>query len=1525
MNKNHQKTRTRKYKMIITCGIFFSTILIVLLGIKAFGKEVGEKVENTYILSTTTGASEGDNVLYIGIKYKDVSDTVRTEYVLMDQDLNVGYEIASKTGNLANDDQKQAKDNLDYKVKSYNTQIPFRMYSYNTFLFETPSSIKEIIELEVFTTGKGEWDCQDLRIYKVNTLHGINCIGSLSDDYFIEFDGNLVAEMQTKKEYYSFSWTNDRLFKIVSETKEDYSLNTNISDEQREYHSSEQSNYYMQLEFSDIYGAGIESFINYVGEDKRTISEMQLPEALYMRMRYLDIHGDTIELEVPVVLSSLLYLFDNGIQPDDQIAGYAQQGDLLTWELRLPNMTKVVESEIRYTADKSRGTNLGIEEIGTNTLREHRKTSIAKDTGDAIDILRLSIYEEANVVLKPSLSGAGIVIECSGQPFEEFHATAKEGVNIKPEKVEGFNLEPFTGNHTEALENQYMITIDTADNAQAGTVASLNIEFKYMSLEGKQVTTNVYSIKEYASDYYGYWPTKDEATFGKTAYVLGVSSGQSLKFNVHIEDVDYFTGAMISMEDNINDDWQMKGIKIEKVQEIDKRRVTWEDKIVDDMQTNRVYTREYAGESILNLKKDALIQKGNRKDISFVSQSVVDGAEDLWDETKYAMSYEEALQDFGFADTRITYEIIVNVEDEAVTESGNGDCGSENQFYFQLIFENGTSGYVLANQQLSADGFRTGYEEAFSISVNKDYGEVVGIRIIPEDIAEESDISDKLNINSIRINKTSNDAVNTQWIIEQVGWIEIAYKDEGATNSLLGLQGRTEAEIVRTFQVDYSAYSINLLFCLSTGVYQQGIQFEGELTADLDYFNGQGEKVTKSVDVVKEIARYANKQPNYEMVTDENGSMSKTTNSMSDPSYMFRGNHIDRFVVSLEDVTKLYSMTLKAKTKEGVVTTWDVKSLSASIITSNGGELTFNENDEYERSNDVQGVCIHTSTREPAYSVMLPEKTLEELNIYFTENNIEINGEEIGWESSISRNPTSKNDTLNLYVYMNEEAGDIKDYDMRAGIRYTNIFGATYQVSAESLLRNNDNQSFYFMGLNASNMAAMNQLFLEAEGGSETKAYVDHALIQRVRNGVVIENYRMDYLGTNVIYQTSRMPTTNIKEKSEQNILLQLNNNIQKQGLRPEDRDVAVAITYTSSISQEEKEYRSPYIYFTDQDINDIKSGQLIELKFNETYVKEITGIEVLSTGGIDLTIDRAIAMSYQINDSGEKIMEDYIGFGTMLKVSRTAQKMIPTVTEVTGSGAIIPIHFELKTAKAASDVESGTNSPIKMKLGYMSTSGESKEMIIQDIQMRIDSDGNFATDGTATLRLLVDDFKNARYIEFVPYDDNPDNQANWTLESMIVDINFGDTIERINRSVNQTINEEAPYIINLANIRLNAEVKTFNTANDTYTIKRTDSGECKILAENGQDIIITPSLTGSIKGYKVKVEKVSSAGATADADSIMRREGEQLILSPPVNLGVELVTYRVTLYSEEVESLRVEMDISLEPQVDPNTDNESI
>ena len=167
------------------------------------------------------------------------------------------------------------------------------------------------------------------------------------------------------------------------------------------------------------------------------------------------------------------------------------------------------------------------------------------------------------------------------------------------------------------------------------------------------------------------------------------------------------------------------------------------------------------------------------------------------------------------------------------------------------------SRYVLANQQLSGDGFRPG-SQSFKIRLNQNLGDVVAINIIPDNIVNENfDPTDKLNIESIDVSKDSLGGLACTWCFKNIGWIDFPYTDSGAKKTTTGAQGHTASQLAKNFLVSTKQYSVNLQFVITVGNIRGDItDFNGSLKGCLNYIDINGVERKQEFDIVEAIYQY---------------------------------------------------------------------------------------------------------------------------------------------------------------------------------------------------------------------------------------------------------------------------------------------------------------------------------------------------------------------------------------------------------------------------------------------------------------------------------------------------------------------------------------------------------------------------------------------------------------------------------------------------------------------------------------------
>ena len=200
-------------------------------------------------------------------------------------------------------------------------------------------------------------------------------------------------------------------------------------------------------------------------------------------------------------------------------------------------------------------------------------------------------------------------------------------------------------------------------------------------------------------------------------------------------------------------------------------------------------------------------KKGQNDDDEDIDEDDTDDELYDWDKISQSMTKKESGLGLDFAKVRREYAVVASV----ASTGANEECGSKEKFYFQLLFENGSSGVVLANTQLPADGFRTGTDEVFFIRTNRDYGELQSVRIIPMPVGEGT--FDKLKLDNITVSETDATGISEKWMIEDIGWIGSEGADYNAESEK---EDRTIADISNVYGVTGQGTTVNLLVCLAT-------------------------------------------------------------------------------------------------------------------------------------------------------------------------------------------------------------------------------------------------------------------------------------------------------------------------------------------------------------------------------------------------------------------------------------------------------------------------------------------------------------------------------------------------------------------------------------------------------------------------------------------------------------------------------------------------------------------------------------
>ncbi|MBR0311692.1 MAG: hypothetical protein IJQ98_04765 [Oscillospiraceae bacterium] len=858
---------------------------------------------------------------------------------------------------------------------------------------------------------------------------------------------------------------------------------------------------------------------------------------------------------------------------------------------------------------------------------------------------------------------------------------------------------------------------------------------------------------------------------------------------------------------------------------------------------------------------------------SEVERSSVD-----WNRLKYNMSYAEAMQDLAFRRTRGTYTVDVNVASDA-NNYGSDDCGSKNQFYFQLVFEDGCSGVVLANQALEADGFRAGTTERFTITTTKDFGELQSIRIIPEDMSSDSDKYDKLKIDSIYVRRATTGQTRPLWKIMDVGWIGIDYRDEGAAETLSGAAKRTMEEIAHTYSVSESTVSVNVQISITTAPYIAGDggmlpQFRGELSAVLRYRDTNG--ITRKVqidDVVRLMYEFNNQTPRYAETVSRMDGTTSIGNAVSDPAYMFRANRTDRFEIGLDGLERILSITFQPTAESGVQTKWNVSDVSVYLI-HGAGRRMLNAQSEYYMSyqddEQLEMVAWDTSSTNPKHTadLFVTGSKTRGFEVEFGASKITLDNETTR-ASQLSELPLSDNDTLNVVLFPDEQNNDwaAELYDMKLIAQYS-MAGrdALMQASVRQMnhvVMEDGTKAFVWEGLNVNGLNALYSLSAKAD--RDGACAISGGYAQLVRGGFVYQTYSLGYVA-NLDLGMDIPLSAYTGERQE--VRLQLGADMTEQRLATGKNDVAVSFTYRTD-GPISREYQSPRILLSKQGFNVLKPGEIIDLSFAQGRVSEITGMTIQTVGTASIAAEGAFATDIVTNAKGETIN----GRWSFLPGAGERGSMIGMyrAEDADGRGKVDILTLQFTTAAGQENKGGGMNAAVAMTVGYYDGYGAMQTRTIPDIRPYIQDGGAFLANATTTVQMMVSDIADLRYVELTPAQEETGTTA-WNLTRITA--KFGDDGHELERTVTPPLEANVTYHYNLASILVGASVERSVTQagadgelHAVIVTEETKDGALSVLLTSGESIRVTPKLTGSTQGVAVTLHGLNAAsGAMGSA-----------------------------------------------------------
>lgn len=1405
------------------------------------GRKAIEAPENTYVLTAATGARAGDGVLYFALRYKDTAGGSRNAYIFPGIDaasrsaallkhFAKDVDISATYGKTALQEIRYAETEVVEKQLG--------AWTVQDFAFQTEAEVASVESIDVYMN-KGQWTVQGLSLYRMTRYKGYEEFGLVSGRKFLDFEGYLIADLVKKTPGSSLpltAGTQDTVIRLGGSDSLFFDVKVYEDQSSTRSFASAGSLYSFRMDFADQMGAGLETFLNYSG---RTLdSDNGIVEDITMEIQYRDTHGWTRKATLPMMLST--YIQARKAEPDSTILGLAQRGDTIAFQGYLPEFAGLLGQVVISTGNLARESLAagGISVSNATSKMNESQRGLAKDD---LRIAGVSIYRGGCMPYTMSgtdsdgatLKGATLEYLFEGNdPIYYYTTTAVGGQLVSANGVARLGLKTYAAGAPliagSQLKDKFLVTLSTSSVARAGTRGDVSLQLFYTTQDGDSGRTQVYQVRESAEEFMGKWPATDGTSFIAKS---GLGDGESISFVVEAQDVKEFTGAEIGHSGN--DEWEMENLSIDYLESYSHRRAFlvngnsrgthfW---MMRNMMKARVYDLRASTSTFRDEKGNQVDSNGSKKGdkvqlrdekgnpiydssghpvyvdqnetragdyqtsgrqlfdgdktyrITFGDGIVSDVREMDYSEVRYSMSWEQTGMNWGFFKSRKTYEIAVSVATDDDHDLGNGDAGSVNHFYFQLIFKTGKSGFVLANQQLAGDGFRSGRTEYFNISVNRNYGDVKAIRIIPEDMSNDSTPFDKLNIAKITVSEQTNGGSYLSYTFDNVGWIDIAYREEGEQGSSRGQRARTVKELAREFRTPVKSRAVKLLCEVNTlsweGKYNQ---FVGSVWATLDYIDTKNVPKTVVFDVVSQMASYMNsKAKAMEVATNPNQQVVKAAGqgSISDPEWMFRAGKTDRFFIpAISDLKSVKQITFAAQTKNNESAYLNFGKVSMSQVLADGPmQLTANE----EKIRNIKSKRLCVSVEPESITHFCKMGILEDMQtIQFSENEVVWTSEE--WATPVARIPETQDDTVNIYVYPTSANGGNYYYrtlpetpyrvddsvSVSANLKY-NIPYSQMMATSAKLQAGADGSGatmYYALGVSAPNMVSASNLTLKC---LSTSLMINHAIVQHVRSGVVVATYTYSFFDATAVLGLNAPPASGngFTDLTEEKLSISFGNGTTEQNLQPMSHDVAVAFTYHQSLDTSDTEYISPFVYLTDQQYKKLAEGDFVELNFNIPFVREITGYDLAAYGNLTGSVNAASAVVYHVDEqeqdatTGEmhtktRSAVGYVSFDASYELSERMRRHPVTSKQMFGEGAVTPIQITFNTVEMQNALEGQKDAAVRAVFTYRDFMGLSRTVQIPDLTKYIQEPTKAFRTGEQTVSFFLSEMSSDMTISSV-------------------------------------------------------------------------------------------------------------------------------------------------------------------------------
>ena len=1220
-------------------------------------------------------------------------------------------------------------------------------------------------------------------------------------------------------------------------------------------------------------------------------------ESLNLNITYKDDLGAVRQVKVPFITSYLLQLYsDNegelGYSEYTHIAGIFQQGQDVALRVPLSQYSDIVEMSLSfgkspdgvmnfrnnkwyyikrdyYNYVKEYSGSKDIHEVVLEFFDSNLFTFISYDdvkkkfwtnetltegikipNDETFTIRAIRLYnnvtkEEFHTYYDP---GKRIATLSNSRKNSDYYYAAKDKNGYTVSNGSVLNLSPSNGTLTKGsidyskqdLKNTYLVEIIGQNMYDDKMLVDLNAKDLYVTLAytttgGEEKKIQSKRLSSLSKDYNGKSSLSRSLGYD-TAYEY--QTAEDLKdgkiyFTIDLDDVARFDYIYLSLPSGETYGFQANSITIYDLESLGQRYSRlW------TYTAPPVFSRDFVGERVAFNNKPGALQP-NKEGITFYFTKVNSdgtleepGTDNTYDDEYLttpptSMTYEETLKNLGLAINKYTYTVDVKVANVM-------DAGSSNYFYFQLVFENGTSGVVLANQQLAADSFRQGYTESFTINTTQNYGNVTAVRVICDTSSSTSQAFDKLNIENITVTLPNKGSAKS-WIVDKVGWIDINYQDEGVATTVSD-DGRSggfpNSQVVKEFARTRTASTARLLFSIATAAESSSytsMPYPGTFEASLVYEDTSGYTQTYNFDLRSAV---------YNFIENENA------------SFIFRQNTSDHFTLSINDIASVKALNIY---RSGGNLHWTIKDITISQF-SDIGNVYRSTTGEFKRYIEDE-TLLTTSTNS---NVMI--EGAGSATFTFADNSIVMDvatTDPATWTTTITRIPTTTQENLNVYLYAG--SNDDRTYtfntanlpSIKGRMEYTlkdggsTIGSTSFNFDHASTI--NGTTVLKATGIKTTGMNQLKTLHLETS--SAGNPIISGARVERIRGNTIVETLYFDFgnvsMNAGENYSAIAKEDT-LSSSTKQIVALQLTSG--QEQLFTTSSDVAVAIHYTTESSAQDATkalYSSPYVFFTDVGINSLGNTSILEIPFEVSGVDQVVGISIVSTGP-NVKFENAIVYNYILNANGERTLIDTCQIPQAFSTS-TVEKQY---TETEGLN-VTPVTLSFTTSADSKFPGAGTSGRLPLSIHYKTSDGSDKTLQIDNFSAYLPANTLPTAGSTVSFNVQLSNFSHLTDIALSAADDD------WHLNKVSAEVkklnNASSTSYKTEAFVNQWVTSRTPatavFSGNDAQNSLN-EIVSFSVTGKTSKFGNvataTSGNVLTIKATPGENVTFTPQVTAT-------------------------------------------------------------------------------